>query len=158
MTASDPLDVGSARHDCDVVEVADAAALIPEALDELWDRLASVAWRARKNAHVHGATRVGAAVLSAQQHVYVGCNVEHVFRSHDVHAEVNALTTMAAAGDGPAVAILIAAERARFTPCGGCVDWIFELGGPHTLVAFQGRPNGPVDVLRANDLMPHYPS
>ena len=122
-----------------------------------WEQLASLAWAVRQNARVHGKTRVGAAVLSEQDNVYVGSNMEHIFRSHDVHAEVNALTTMAASGDGPAVAVLVAAERDRFTPCGSCLDWIFELGGPSTLVAFQGTPGGPIDALRADELMPHYP-
>jgi cytidine deaminase len=53
--------------------------------------------------------------------------------------------------------VLIAADRDRFTPCGSCLDWIFELGGAATLVAFQGGPGGPVAVLRADELMPHYP-
>jgi cytidine deaminase len=126
--------------------------------DDRWRQLADVAWAARENARVHGKTRVGVAVLSAQGNVHAGCNVEHIFRSHDVHAEVNALTTMTTAGDGPAVAVLVAAERDRFTPCGGCLDWIFELGGPATLVAFQGTREGSMTVLRADDLMPHYPS
>lgn len=120
--------------------------------------LAEVAWAVREHSRVHGKTRVGAAVLSEQGNVHAGCNVEHLFRSHDVHAEVNALTTMAAAGEGPAVAVLIVAERERFTPCGGCLDWIFELGGPETWVAFQGQPGGSPLVLRADELMPHYPS
>lgn len=122
-----------------------------------WDRMTTVAWDARARARVHGRTRVGAAVLSSQRQIYGGCNVEHIFRSHDVHAEVNALTTMTAAGDGPAIAVLVAAERERFTPCGSCLDWIFELGGPATLVAFQPAPGEPIDVLRADELMPHYP-
>ena len=125
--------------------------------DGQWADLANRAWRVRDHAKVHGKTRVGAAVLSVQGNVYEGCNIEHIFRSHDVHAEVNALTTMAASGDGPAVAIVVAAERDRFTPCGGCLDWIFELGGPQTIVAFQGRPGGPLEQLRADELMPHYP-
>lgn len=122
-----------------------------------WPLLSDRAWAVRENAHVHGRTRVGAAVLSAQGTVFEGCNVEHTFRSHDVHAEVNALTAMAAAGEGPAIAVLIAAERDRFTPCGGCLDWIFELGGPGALVAFQGTPGGDIDSLRADQLMPHFP-
>ncbi len=126
--------------------------------DEQWARLSKAAWAARENARVHGNTRVGAAVLSAQDRVYAGCNVEHIFRSHDVHAEVNALTSMTTAGGGPAVAVLVAAERDRFTPCGSCLDWIFELGGPGCLVAFQPRPDGEAEVLRADELMPHYPS
>jgi cytidine deaminase len=74
-----------------------------------------------------------------------------------VHAEVNALRTMVANGGGQAVAVLVAAERDRFTPCGGCLDWIFELGEPGTLVAFQGVRGGEIVALRADELMPHYP-
>lgn len=125
---------------------------------ETWRSLTNTAWAVREHARVHGKTRVGAAVLSAQGGIHAGCNIEHIFRSHDVHAEVNALTTMAAVGDGPAVAIVIVAERDRFTPCGSCLDWIFELGGPGTSVAFQGTRGGPLLVLRADELMPHYPA
>jgi cytidine deaminase len=125
--------------------------------EEDWRRLAHAAWQVRDHARVYGKTMVGAAVLSAQGHVFSGCNVEHRFRSHDVHAEVNALTTMTSAGDGPAVAIVVASERERFTPCGGCLDWIFELGGPDCVVAFQGKPGGQLLTLRADELMPHYP-
>lgn len=97
-------------------------------------------------------------MLSAEGGVFSGCNVEHRFRSHDVHAEVNALTTMIAAGHSSARAVLIAAERNRFTPCGACLDWIFELGGDDCIVAFQGKRGAPVDALTAAELMPHYPS
>jgi cytidine deaminase len=122
-----------------------------------WRDLGQAAWTAREHARVHGPTRVGAAVLDSEGGIFIGCNVEHRFRSHDVHAEVNALTTLVAAGGGVAVAVLIAAERDRFTPCGSCLDWIFELGGPECLVAFQPRPGGEVKALRADELMPHYP-
>ena len=56
-----------------------------------------------------------------------------------VHAEVNALTNMVSAGGGRAIAVLVASNRKQFTPCGGCLDWIFELGGPDTIVAFESR-------------------
>lgn len=123
-----------------------------------WQRLASSAWMARGYAYVHGPTRVGAAVLSGGGGIFSGCNVEHVFRSHDIHAEVNALSSMAAAGHKNAVAIVIAAERDRFTPCGACLDWIFELGGPATVVAFQSAPDDALLKQRADELMPHYPA
>src|SRR3712207_8762813 len=61
----------------------------------------------------HGPTRVGAAVLGADGGIYAGCNVEHKFRSHDVHAEVNALTSLVAGGGNSAVAVLVVAERDR---------------------------------------------
>lgn len=119
--------------------------------------LQDAAWEVREFAHLHGKTAVGAAVLSNTGSIYCGCNIEHRFRAHDVHAEVNALTNMASAGDGPAVQIIIAAARDNFTPCGGCLDWIFELGGPECLVSFQGQPHGPLLTLRADELMPYYP-
>jgi cytidine deaminase len=125
--------------------------------DPSWQALSRAAWGVREHARLHGPTRVGAAVLSDDGRLFVGCNVEHRFRSHDVHAEVNALTNMVSAGGGLAVALLIAADRERFTPCGSCVDWIFELGGPQCVVAFQPTPGSPIIALSAEELMPHYP-
>lgn len=116
-----------------------------------------MAWKARDWAYVHGRTTVGAAVLSSEGTIFAGCNVEHRFRSHDVHAEVNALTTMVAAGHRNAEAVVITSERDRFTPCGACLDWIFELGGPDCLVAFQGARHAAIEAMRADQLMPYYP-
>jgi cytidine deaminase len=125
--------------------------------DAPWEALSTAAWRVRDRARVYGPTRVGAAVLSNSGQVHIGCNVEHRFRSHDVHAEVAALSAMVAAGDNAARALLVAAERERFTPCGSCLDWIFELGGPSCLVAFQPTPRDQIAALPARELMPHYP-
>jgi cytidine deaminase len=120
-------------------------------------RLAQAAWKVRNHARILGPTKVGAATLSLQGNIFTGCNIEHRFRSHDIHAEINALTNMTASGEGPATAIIIVAERQRFTPCGSCLDWIFELGGPNTIVGFQPDIGKPLDMFRADDLMPHYP-
>jgi cytidine deaminase len=122
-----------------------------------WEQLSRLAWETRDRAHVHGPSRVGAAVLSEQGGCFPGCNVEHQYRSHDVHAEVNALATMVAAGHTRARAILIASERERFTPCGGCLDWIFELGGPSCMVAFEPSPSSRAVTYRADELLPFYP-
>ena len=119
--------------------------------------LSDAAWSARERARVHGPTRVGAAALATDGSIYAGANVEHRFRSHDVHAEVNAISTLVAASSEALVAIFIAAERDHFTPCGACLDWVFEIGGPDTEVLVQGALGGPVTGYRAKDLMPHYP-
>jgi cytidine deaminase len=106
---------------------------------------------------VLGETQVGAAVLANSGVVYAGCNVEHKYRSHDVHAEVNALTSMIAGGDAAALAIAIVSKRDRFTPCGACMDWIFELGGPECTV-YVAREVGSISLqYLASELMPHYP-
>jgi cytidine deaminase len=121
-----------------------------------WERLAVHAWEARKNAHMHGTTTVGAAALSESGEIFAGCNAEHRFRSHDLHAEVNAIGSMISAGHQKLTAILVVAERDRFTPCGACLDWIFEIGGPECLVAFQNTSE--LFVRKAADLMPFYPA
>ena len=121
------------------------------------EELSAVAWSARSHAKVYGGTKVGCADLSASGQVYVGCNVEHRFRSHDIHAEVNAIGAMVATGDSVLTAILVVAERERFTPCGACMDWIFELAGPDCLVGFQPAPGAPIQKYTAHELMPSYP-
>lgn len=125
--------------------------IAPEAIAHLID----TARGARNNAQAK--TRVGAAVLSTSGNVYAGCNVEHRFRSHDVHAEVNALTSMiAATWRDRAVAVAVASDRVRFSPCGACMDWIFELGGPDCRVVVANMQVGLLNVA-AKDLMPYYP-
>ena len=124
---------------------------------DILSAMSIAAWQAREYAHVLGKTRVGCAVLSSSGVIVAGCNVEHRFRCHDVHAEVNALTSMVAAGAGNAKAILIVAEREYFMPCGGCLDWIMELGSGDVLIGFQGVKGGEIEVKCATELMPFYP-
>jgi cytidine deaminase len=122
------------------------------------DDLAVQAWQARANARVLGATKVGCAVVDETGLlVATGCNVEHRFRSHDIHAETNALSSLVTAGGTGLGAVVIAAERSRFSPCGACLDWIFELGGSRCLVGWQSTPAGEIIVVTASDLMPYYP-
>ncbi len=125
--------------------------------DQQWQDLAADAWKCRQNAYIQGDTSVGAALLTGKGKIFTGCNAEHIFRCHDVHAEVNAITSMVAAGARDLKAILIAAERGHFTPCGGCLDWIFQFGGADCLVACQSRPGGEIKVFTAGELMPQYP-
>lgn len=115
------------------------------------------AWAVREQARILGRTPVGCAVLSSDGRVWSGCNVEHRFRSHDIHAEVNAIGSMVAGGGRELIAVFVAAERERFTPCGACLDWVFEFGGPECLVIWEGSDRS-ARTLRAEELMPYYPA
>lgn len=126
-----------------------------------WNLLSEAAWIVRENASILGKTKVGAALLTDNNKIYTGCNVEQRYRNHDVHAEVNAITTMLSNGDKKILAILVVAERERFTPCGSCLDWIFQFGGEECLVAYQSSPSDSIikdeNLFFAHELMPYYP-
>lgn len=132
--------------------------MLPEGVPDLMlTRLSTSAWKARESARILGATKVGCAALADTGKIYAGCNVEHRFRSHDIHAETNALSSLVAAGATSCSAVLVVAERQNFTPCGSCLDWIFEIGGQGCQVGFQSNPQFPATWYQARQLMPHYP-
>lgn len=122
----------------------------------LLKEMSEKAWAVRKSSN--GKTMVGCAVLYSPEGIIVeGCNIEHRFRSHDIHAEVNAISTLVAAGFEQFDTIMIVAERKKFTPCGSCMDWIMEIGGPKANVMFQNMEKGDIVAYSAEELMPHYP-
>jgi len=125
--------------------------------DSTWKDLANHAWKYRENARILGKTKVGSAIFSEGK-IFGGCNIEHKFRSHDIHAEISAVSTMISSGYKKLDAIIVVAERTKFTPCGGCLDWIFEFGGPKCLVGYQTKKDGKITIFKAEELMPHYPS
>jgi cytidine deaminase len=127
--------------------------------DENWERMYIYALWARDHAdpNNNGKTKVGAAVLNSYGYIFVGVNIPHRYRCHDIHAEVSALAYMSALGEGPAVGIVVVADRDKFTPCGSCMDWIFELGGPDCQVRFQPMKGDPI-TFTAKQLMPEYPA
>jgi cytidine deaminase len=121
-----------------------------------WDKLSEHAWRVRDNSYVLGKTKVGAALLSENGKIFSGCNIEHKYRSHDIHAEVNAISNMVAAGETKFIAILIVADRKLFTPCGSCMDWIMQHGDNNCFVGFENLQKEKT-IFKANELMPFYP-
>ena len=122
-----------------------------------WNQLSNTAWKHRENARVLGKTKVGAAVLSGKE-IFGGCNIEHKFRSHDIHSEISAISAMISLGKKKLDAILVVSARDKFTPCGSCLDWIFEFGGPKCAVGYQTKKDGKITVFQAQELMPHYPN
>ena len=122
-----------------------------------WKSLSKEAWRVRENAEILGKTKVGSALFSKEGNIYSGCNIEQLYRNKDIHAEVCAISKMISDGENKFVAILVVAERERFTPCGTCMDWIFQFGGANCIVGYQTRKKGGIIFHTAEELMPHYP-
>jgi len=121
-----------------------------------WNKLAKLAWAARSNARILDDTKVGSALITANGKIFSGCNVEHSLKSHDIHSETNTISTMIANGERKIIAIVVVSHREHLTPCGSCMDWIFEFGGPDCLVGvFSKKKN--MTLYRAVELMPYYP-
>lgn len=121
--------------------------------------LSKLAWNARFHARLlaPNSTAVGCAVRTNDGRFHAGANIQHPFRNH-LHAEVVALSQAVTVGSNRVTDVLVAAERENFTPCGSCMDWIMELGGPGARVHVQNRPDGKVRTFLAEQLMPYYPS
>ena len=116
-----------------------------------------MAWDYSERGLVRRQTHVGAAALAEDRTAYGGCNVQQRFHTNDVHAEVNAITTMVAEGRRTLVAIAIVADLPGLAPCGSCLDWILEFGGDDCTVAFQSERGGVVQSRRAVELLPFHP-
>jgi len=126
-------------------------------LNPEWKKLSIAAWNVRNNSYILGNTMVGVSLLSEEGNIHTGCNIEHKFRSHDIHAEVNAIGNMISFGDSHINKMLIVAERDFFTPCGSCLDWIMQFSHTETLIGFQNRVDSKIIIFSPYELMPYYP-
>jgi cytidine deaminase len=70
---------------------------------------------------------VGAALLTADGEVFLGCNVEMVTFTNTIHAESGALGAAVAAGHHEFEAVAVASgQRDGVTPCGLCRQTLAE--------------------------------
>jgi len=89
---------------------------------------------ARNNAYVpYSKFAVGACVLSEDNQIFTGCNVENASYRITLCAESSAIAAMASAGKRHIHAILIVGpDKKTITPCGACRQMIREFASPST--------------------------
>ena len=90
---------------------------------------------------------VGAAVLARDGRVVTGGNVENASYGLTLCAERAALARAVAEGVGPGG---IAAVAVTASPCGGCRQWLLELGVERVLFPRQGE----LVVRHPDELLP----
>ena len=99
--------------------------------------------------------RVGAAVLTEQGNIFVGCNVENVSYGLSMCAERNAIATAIAVEGGDTInirAIAIVNNRdISCSPCGACRQVIWEFG-KDAVVVFRADRNW--QTLKITELLP----
>lgn len=106
--------------------------------------LKDAATQVRLNAHApYSRFKVGAAILSVEGHVHVGCNVENVAYPQGTCAEAGAIAAMVAAGDRRIAEIHVIADSPDpVPPCGGCRQKIAEFADaavPVTMHTTDGK-------------------
>ncbi|WP_068083384.1 cytidine deaminase [Polycladidibacter stylochi] len=87
----------------------------------VFDSLFAEAKTARETAYVpYSRFKVGAAILTNNDSVVSGCNVENAAYPEGTCAEAGAIAAMIRAGSSRIKEVVVIADAALCTPCGGC--------------------------------------
>lgn len=97
---------------------------------------------------------VGAAILTADGHIYSGCNVENAAYPEGTCAEAGAIASMVLGGDKLIKEIYVIGKGDELvTPCGGCRQKIREFSSVDTMIHICGA-EGVRKSLTMNELLP----
>lgn len=108
----------------------------------------------RKNAYApYSKFKVGAAVLSAENKIFCGCNVENASYPCGTCAEAGAISAMIAGKSNQLKEILIVADTERILPCGNCLQKIAEFADETTLV-HSADLKGNIRTYKLSELLP----
>jgi cytidine deaminase len=111
-----------------------------------WSVLGQAATAVAANAYApYSGLRVGAAGLTSDGQVVVGCNVENASYGVTLCAECGLVGALhAASRDASLVAVaVVAGDGEPLLPCGRCRQLLLEAGGPGLLVNTE---HGPVEL------------
>jgi len=96
---------------------------------------------------------VGAALLTNEDKVYTGCNVESSSYSLTICAERNAIFKAISEGEREFKAIAVAGDTEDFiSPCGACRQVIMDLCGDIDIILVKS--NGDYIVKKTSELLP----
>lgn len=118
--------------------------------------LFDAACTARNHAYApYSGFKVGAAVATAGNAVFQGCNVENVAYPEGTCAEAGAIAAMVCAGTGSQIAavLVVADGDVPVSPCGGCRQKLAEFGSADTQV-FMANLDGIQTQTTLGELIP----
>ena len=118
------------------------------------DMLVSAASEARKNAHApYSGYCVGAAVLTTDGRIFVGCNVENASYGLSVCAERHAIAAAVSAGCRKFAGVAVVTQSdPPAAPCGACRQVLAEFGDfPVILAGLDGSSQ----TTTVRDLLPN---
>jgi cytidine deaminase len=119
-----------------------------------WKELHQHAQTVRERAYApYSKFLVGAALLSRQGNVYLGCNVENGAYSPCLCAERGAVAAAVAAGEREFVAVAIVATDLA-SPCGVCRQVLFEFGADIAVRAYAADAPDIYKTWTSGELLP----
>lgn len=102
--------------------------------------------------------RVGAAVLTDDDEIFSGCNVENASYGLAICAERNAIFQMVFAGKRKIKVVAVSTDEPTFvTPCGACRQVIAEFADSNTQVLFITK-NGKTKAVKFSAIFPTPPT
>lgn len=118
--------------------------------------LTNAAQKAQHNAYApYSGFHVGAAVLTEDDSIFCGCNVENAAYPLGQCAEATAIGAMIANGEKTISAILIASPTEDYCfPCGGCRQKIAEFADDNTPIVLVNT-RGDTQTHTVGDLLPY---
>lgn len=118
-------------------------------------RLVEAARRAQEHAHApYSRFCVGAALLTSDGQIFVGCNVENASYPLSVCAERNAIAQMVVVGaSDPVLCVVVGPIPSPVPPCGACRQVLAEFN-PRMEVICVGT-GGAVQRFGLDELLPH---
>uniref|UniRef100_A0A3Q0S746 Cytidine deaminase n=1 Tax=Amphilophus citrinellus TaxID=61819 RepID=A0A3Q0S746_AMPCI len=98
--------------------------------------------------------RVGAALLTFDNSVFTGCNVENACYNLGMCAERNAIAKAVSEGHRDFTAIAIASDMSDqfISPCGGCRQFMREFGSDWDV--YLSKPDGSYKKMSVEELLP----
>ena len=117
--------------------------------------LAEKAAEAKSNAlPTYSKFYVGAALLTEDNKIYTGCNIESSSYSLTICAERNAIFKAISEGERKFKAIAVAGDTKDFiSPCGACRQIISDLCGEIDIILVNG--NNKTKVMKTSELLPY---
>jgi len=113
------------------------------------------AWKAREYAYPwNSGVKVGCAIRAETGQIVQGWNIEGLWMT-SIHAEVCAITQLIKIKT-KGIAVGIVSDTKYFTPCGACLDWLFQFCNLDSLILIQNRDRK-IYRFRLKNLCPEYP-